>query len=130
MSAPVRYAAAAVLFVGVVTLGLWPFLGETARNGVLVAGLIALPIQVLAFSLLVRYRGRTKGFLAAWAGGMALRAAVVVVVAVFVIRSQSASAVPMLLALPGFFFGLLLLEPLYFKNAMTQTAPHAAGRTA
>lgn len=130
MSAPVRYAAAAVLFVGVITLGLWAFLSEVARNGVLIAGLIALPVQVLAFSVLVRYRGRTKGFLAAWAGGMALRAAVVVAVAFIVIRAQSASAVPMLLALPGFFFGLLLLEPIYFKSEMTQTAPHAAGRTA
>jgi hypothetical protein len=130
VSAAVRYAGAAVLFVGVVTLGLWPFLGDAARDGVLVAGLIALPIQVLAFWLLVRYRGRANGFLAAWAGGMVLRAAVVVVAAVVVIRSESANAVPMLLALPGFFFGLLLLEPIYFKKDATQSAPRSAGRTA
>ena len=130
MSASRRYGSAAVLLVGVVTLGLWPFVGEAARSGVLVAGLIALPIQVLAFSLLVKYRGRTKGFMAAWAGGMALRTAVVAVVAFVVIRSGTASAVPLLLALAGFFFGLLLLEPIYFKEEMPQTAPHAAGRTA
>ncbi|MSR21857.1 MAG: hypothetical protein EXR91_12955 [Gemmatimonadetes bacterium] len=130
MSVSLRYASAAVLLVGVVTLGLWPFVGEAARTGVLVAGVIALPIQVLAFSQLVRYRGRANGFLAAWAGGMALRAVVVVVAAIVVIRSGTESAVPMLLALPGFFFGLLLLEPIYFKKEMPQTAPHAAGTTA
>ncbi len=130
MSVSLRYASAAVLLVGVVTLGLWPFVGEAARTGVLVAGVIALPIQVLAFSQLVRYRGRANGFLAAWAGGMALRAVVVVIAAIVVIRSGTESAVPMLLALPGFFFALLLLEPIYFKKEMPQTAPLAAGRTA
>lgn len=130
MSASLRYGGAAVLLVGVVTLGLWAFLGEAARRGVLVAGLIALPVQVIAFSLLVKYRGRANGFLAAWAGGMALRAAVVVVVAVVVVRSGTASAVPLLLALPGFFFGLLLLEPIYFKAETANATVQAAGRAA
>ena len=126
MSRSLRYGSAAVLLVGVVTLGLWPFVSEAARTGVLVAGLIALPIQVLAFSVLVKYRGRANGFMAAWAGGMALRTVVVVIVAIVVIRSGTASAVPMLLALAGFFFGLLLLEPVYFR---AETAP-TARRTA
>ena len=130
MSASLRYGSAAVLLVGVVTLALWPFVGEAARTGGLVAGVIALPIQVLAFSLLVKYRGRGNGFMAAWAGGMALRSAVVVVVAVVVVRSGTASAVPLLLALPGFFFGLLLLEPIYFKPETPNTAVRTAGRTA
>jgi hypothetical protein len=130
VSASLRYGSAAVLLVGVVTLGLWPFVGEAVRTGVLVAGLIALPVQVIAFSLLVKYRGRGNGFMVAWAGGMALRSVVVVVVAIVVVRSGTASAVPLLLALPGFFFALLLIEPIYFKKEMPQNAAHAAGRPA
>jgi heme/copper-type cytochrome/quinol oxidase subunit 2 len=130
VSPSLRYGTAAVLLIGVVTLGLSPFVGETVRTGVLVAGLIALPTQVLAFSLLVKYRGRANGFMAAWAGGMALRTAVVVIAAVVVIRSGSPSAVPMLLALAGFFFGLLVLEGFYFRAAPTPTSVQTAGRAA
>ena len=35
--------------------------------------------------------------------------------AFIVIRSGMEGAVPMLLALASFFFGLLMLEPIYFK---------------
>ena len=122
MSPSLRYAGAAVVLVGVIILLLWPFLGAAARSGVLTAGLIALPIQIVAFSVLVRYRGRTEGFMAAWAGGMALRAAAVVIAAVVVVRSGAESAVPLLLALPGFFFALLLIEPIYFKGDMKRAA--------
>lgn len=122
MSPSLRYAGAAVLLVGVIILLLWPFLGAAARTGVLTAGLIALPVQIAAFSVLVRYRGRTEGFMAAWAGGMALRAIAVVVAAVVVVRSGADSAVPLLLALPGFFFALLLIEPIYFKADMKRAA--------
>lgn len=122
MSVSLRYAAAGVVLVGVIVLLLWPFLGAAARAGVLTAGLIALPVQIAAFSVLVRYRGRTEGFMAAWAGGMALRAVAVVIAAVVVVRSGTESAVPLLLALPGFFFALLLIEPIYFKADMKRTA--------
>ena len=90
--------------------------------GVLVAAAIALPVQVLAFAVLVHYRGRVNGFMAAWAGGMAIRTVAVVVVAFFVVRSGADGAVPMLLALAGFFFALLLLEPLYFRADHAETA--------
>ena len=118
MSASLKYGTAGVLLVGAITLALWPFLGDTSRTGVLTAGLIALPVQLVAFAVLVRYRGRTSGFMAAWAGGMALRAAAVVTTAVVVVRSGTPSAIALLLALAGFFFALLLLEPIYFKAEM------------
>jgi hypothetical protein len=120
LSPSLKYGTAGVLLVGVITLGLWPFLGDPARSGVLTGALIALPVQVVAFSVLVRFRGRTTGFMAAWAGGMALRAAAVVIAAVVVVRSGTPSAVSLLLALAGFFFALLLLEPLYFKADLTK----------
>ena len=122
MRAAVRYGTASVLLVALVTLGLWPFLGDAARAGVLAAGFVALPVQVVAFALLVRYRGRTEGFMAAWAGGMALRVLAVVMAAIVVIRTGTPSAVSLLLALAGFFFALLLIEPVYFRAESGRTA--------
>jgi hypothetical protein len=115
VSAAAKYGATAVALIGFLTLGLWPFLEPAGRRGVLVAAAVALPVQIVAFAVLVRYRGHVKGFMGAWAGGMALRAVTLAVVAVLVIRSGTESAIPLLLSLAGFFFALLLLEPIYFK---------------
>ena len=121
MSASLRYGASAVAVVGVLTLVLWPFLEPAGRQGVLVAAAVALPVQLAAFAVLVRFRGRVAGFMAAWAGGMAVRVLAVAAVAFAVIRSGSDGAVPMLLALAGFFFALLLLEPVYFRAEPSKT---------
>jgi hypothetical protein len=110
-----KYATTGVLAIALIVLGLWPFLDSSARGGVLVAAAIALPVQLIAFTLLIRYRGQLNGFLAAWVGGTFLRMCVIAVTAFVVIRSGTEGAVPMLLALTGFFFGLLLLEPIYFR---------------
>jgi hypothetical protein len=111
-----------VAVVGLGTLALWPFLGDPARQGVLLAAAIALPVQMVAFAVLIRFRGQVKGFMAAWAGGMAVRALAVAGVAFVVIRAGGDGAVPTLLALAGFFFALLLLEPIYFRPEPTETA--------
>lgn len=103
------------------TLALWPLLGADGRRGVLIAGAIALVVQVAAFSLLMRYRGQVKGFLAAWAGGTLIRMGVIFGVALFAWKAEIAGAVPMLLALAGFFFGLLLLEPVFFRRGAGET---------
>jgi len=121
VSASLRYGAAAVAVVGLLTLVLWPFLEPAGRQGVLVAAAVALPVQLVAFAFLIRFRGRVTGFMAAWAGGMAVRAVAVAVVAFAVIRSGSEGAVPMLLVLAGFFFALLLLEPVYFRAEPSET---------
>jgi len=110
-----RYGATAAAVVVLGTLALWPFLEPAGRQGVLVAAAVALMVQVLSFSVLVRYRGQVTGFMAAWAGGMAIRAMAVVAVAFIAIRSGVEGAVPTLLALAGFLFALLLLEPVYFR---------------
>jgi hypothetical protein len=104
-----------------VTLALWPFLDPESRRGIVIAAAIALPVQIGAFALLIRYRDNMNGFLAIWAGGTLVRMAVVGITAVIVIRSGAAGAVPMLLGLAGFFFGLLLLEPIYFRSAAAET---------
>jgi CDP-diglyceride synthetase len=121
MSASLKYAAAGVCAIALIVAGLWPFLDVAARNGVLVAAVTALPIQVAAFAVLIRYRGELNGFLSAWVGGMMVRMLVVAVVAVTAVRTDAEGAVPMLLALVGFFFGLLLLEPVYLRGQSNQT---------
>jgi hypothetical protein len=121
MSASLKYAAAGVCAIALIVAGLWPFLDVAARNGVLVAAVTALPIQVAAFAVLIRYRGELNGFLSAWVGGMMIRMLVVAVVAVTAVRTDAEGAVPMLLALVGFFFGLLLLEPVYLRGRSNQT---------
>jgi hypothetical protein len=121
VSASLKYGASAVGVVALLTLALWPFLEPAGRQGVLVAAAVALPVQLAAFAVLVRFRGRVNGFIAAWAGGMAVRAVAVAAVALVVFRTRTEGAVPMLLALAGFFFALLLLEPVYFRGEPSQT---------
>jgi hypothetical protein len=122
VSAPisVKYAVAALVLIAAVTAVLWPFLDQPSRRGVLAAGLIALPVQVLAFTILVGRHGRANGFMAAWAGGMALRAIVVVITAVVVVQTQTAGAVALLLSLAGFFFALLMLEAAFFRKGVAR----------
>ncbi len=121
MSAPLRYALSGLAGIALVTLALWPFLGVEGRRGVMTAGAVALSVQVLAFWLLIRYRDRVNGFLAVWAGGTLVRMAVIAVVATFAIRRDAPGTIPMLFALAGFFFGLLLLEPVYFRPGAGET---------
>lgn len=121
MTAPLRYASAGLAGVALVTLALWPVLEADSRQGVMVAGGIALGVQVAAFALLLHVRDRVNAFLAVWAGGTLVRMLVIAAVATVVIRRQTEGAVPMLLALAGFFFGLLLLEPVFFRRGAAET---------
>ena len=121
MSASTKYAVTSVVAIATIVVGLWPFLEPAGRNGVLAAAAVALPVQVIAFWALIHFRAELNGFLAAWVGGTLVRMAVIAVVAIVVVRSGMEGAVPMLLALAGFFFGLLLLEPVYFRIGPSET---------
>lgn len=121
MSPSLKYAATGGAALTLIVGALWPVLDAAGRSGVLLAAAIAMPVQVGAFWALRRFRGDPNAFLAAWIGGTLLRMVVVGIVAVAVIRSQMDGAVPMLLALAGFFFGLLLLEPIYFRLEPSKT---------
>jgi hypothetical protein len=114
MSAVLRYAGVSFALLLGCTLILWPWLDAGGRAGVLGAALLAYPIQVVAFGLLIRFQKETNRFLAVWAGGTVVRMLVVGIAAFVLIRYPSISPVSTLLALAGFFFGLLLLEPLFF----------------
>ena len=121
MTASLRYATVGIGMVAFGVLVLWPFLDPVGRRGVVLAALVALPVQIVSFAALLRFRGRVNAFLVAWVGGTVLRMATIGGVAFVVIRSEAGGVVPMLLALALFFFGLLLLEPIYFKTARRET---------
>jgi CDP-diglyceride synthetase len=116
-----RYGGVALVVILLVNAGLWPWLSPSARTGVFVAALVAYPIQMLAFFLLVRFWGDTKRFLLFWVGGTVVRMAVVLVAALVLTRVERLPLAPTLLGLAGFFFGLLLLEPLFLRPRGAET---------
>ena len=110
-----RYGGVALVVLLLINAGLWPWLTPSARTGILVAALVAYPVQMLAFFLLVRFWGDTKRFLLFWVGGTVVRMAVVLAAALVLTRVEGLPLAPTLLGLAGFFFGLLLLEPLFLR---------------
>ena len=116
-----KYGGAALVVVLVAIAASWPWLSPPGRTGILVAGLIAYPIQMLAFFLLIRFWGDTKRFLLVWVGGTLVRMGVVLVVALVLTRVEVLPPAPTLLGLAGFFFGLLLLELLFLKPRGAET---------
>lgn len=110
-----RYGFAGFILVGLLGAAVWPFLGPDARRGVLVGAAVAYPIQLVAFGLMVRYRDRANAFLAVWAGGTLVRMGSVLAVGLLLLKVEVADPTALLLALAGFFFGLLLLEPLFLR---------------
>lgn len=121
MKASLRYAATGFLALGLIVLALGYFLDPAGRRGLLLAAAVAFPVQAVAFAMLVWCRTRFNRFLAVWVGGTLVRMAVVSGVAALAIRSHMAGAVVTLLGLAGFFFLLLLLEPLYFRLELAET---------
>jgi hypothetical protein len=117
-----RYGGVALVALFLVTAGLWPWLSSPARLGVLVAALVAYPVQLLAFFLLVRFRGDSKRFMVVWMGGTLVRMGVILLAALVLTTVEGLPPAPTLLALAGFFFGLLLLEPLFLRRRETDSS--------
>jgi hypothetical protein len=117
-----NYAITGTALVLLTTLGAWPFVGPAGRLGIVLAGVVALPVQIGSYALLERHRNQVNGFLAAWVGGTLVRMIVIGAVAGVVIWSRHDAGLPMLLALASFFFVLLLLEPVYFRRRQQETA--------
>lgn len=117
MSALLGYAVAAAVVVGLGLIIASFTVPESALTAVWIAGAVAYAVQMLAFAVLLRARGREgRAFMLAWAGGMALRFVTVVAVALWATRAY-AQATPLLMSLVAFVFVLLLLEPLFLRIA-------------
>lgn len=115
MSQTIRYGVVALVALLLVMAGVWPFVSPASRFGIGVAALVAYPIQMIAFFMLIRYWGEGKRFLLVWVAGTVVRMGVILLAALAVWRMDSLPPAPTLLALAGFFFGLLLLEPLFLR---------------
>ena len=107
--------------MALITLVFMPFLDPAGRRGLVIAALIALPIQIIAFSAMLSFRSDWNRFLAVWVGGTLLRMVVIGLAAFVAIRLDLEGLAPMLLALAGFFFGLLLIEPIYLRSEHAET---------
>lgn len=118
------YAALTFVVLAAVVGLLWPLLSPSGRTGVALAAAVAWPVQVGAFALLLRWRGRLHGFLAMWVGGTLVRLGLVGAAAVLVARRPELPPAPTLLALAGFFFAMLLMEPLFLRS---EGRPGSAG---
>ena len=116
MSALSRYALTSLLVVILGIAILWTFLDDAGQRGVLLAALIAYPVQVLAFGLLARAREDAGRFFIWWGAGIALRIAVVAVVGIASSSLESDGRTALVLSLVGFFFVLLLLEPVFLRG--------------
>ncbi|MBU00617.1 MAG: hypothetical protein CME14_04885 [Gemmatimonadetes bacterium] len=121
MSNVTKYAFTGLLGVALITLVFMPFLDSAGRRGLVIAALIALPIQIIAFSAMLSFRSNWNRFLAVWVGGTLLRMVVIGLAAFVAIRLDLEGLAPMLLALAGFFFGLLLIEPIYLRSEHAET---------
>ncbi len=105
------YTLAALAVVGSVLLIGWPVLGSAGRRGLLLAGGVALGVQLLSFGVLAALPQASSGFMAAWAGSTLVRFAVVGGCAFWLLGMEEVDLVVALLALAGLFFVLLLMEP-------------------
>ena len=121
MTKILRYGGVALLVLLVTNAVLWPWISQPARLGILVAAAIAFPVQMLAFFLLVRFWEERNRFLMIWIGGTVVRMGVILVAALVLTRIDGLPPAPTLLGLAGFFFGLLLLEPLFLRPRETET---------
>ena len=120
MKALGRYAAASIIVVLAIVGAAWPFLGDPGRSGLLVAAAIAVPVQLGAFALVSPAVGDPQQFLIRWALGVLARVAVVVALGVTRERFDGVDPAALVLSACGFFFALLVLEPVFFLNKRSE----------
>ncbi|NJD20045.1 MAG: hypothetical protein FIA95_12290 [Gemmatimonadetes bacterium] len=116
MKALGRYAIATTLVVTLAVGALWPFLDAGGRAGLALASGIALPGQWLTFLLVVRALDDSTQFLLRWGIGILSRMGLVAAVGLLLPRLGGLDGNVLILSLCGFFFVLLLLEPMFFRS--------------
>ena len=120
-----KYAWAALAILAAVNGLMFPWLDGPGRAGLLVAAAITFPVQVLAFALLCKHAARPADGLVVWIGAAVVRMAVVIAVGLAVMSLPALSPVTTLLGCAGFFFVLLLLEPVFLAARVRATAEAA-----
>lgn len=116
-----RYGLWGLILVGLGVAVPWAWLGPEARRGLLIGASVAFPIQWVAFGLLLKFRQKANAFLAVWAGGTLVRMGTVLAAGFLLLRVESADPTALLLALAGFFFGMLLLEPFFLRTGTAES---------
>ena len=116
MKALVGYAVVTTLVVTLAVGGMWAFLDADGRSSLLLASAIALPVQWVLFLLVVKALGDSTQFLLRWGIGILARMGLVAAVGLLLPRLGGLDGGVLILSLCGFFFVLLLLEPLFFRN--------------
>lgn len=115
MKAGALYALVTLALVGLLgwlfTLG---FKGPEARQAILISGLIAFAVQMIAFAI-ARQVGKEQIFLG-WGIGSLLRLLTLGVYGMLVVKALGLPASPALLSMATFFFVAMIVEPLLLNK--------------
>lgn len=110
-----QYSLDALLIVTLFYVVTAIFLGPN-REGVELALLVAYPVQLFAFFLLMQTKKPGANFLVWWGAGMGLRFAVVLAVALMAQKMNFIAIESFLLSLVGSFFLLVLAEARFLDS--------------
>ena len=109
------YAVITLALIGVIgwlfTLG---FKTPEARQAILVSGVIAFMVQMVAFAI-AKQVGKEQIFLG-WGIGSLLRLLTLAVYAMLVVKALGLPASPALLSMATFFFVAIIIEPLLLNK--------------
>jgi hypothetical protein len=109
----VLYAAACVIAVALIGAVAWSFLDPAGRQAMLVSGMLAVGVQLVAFTVARRLR---RNIMVGWGLGSVLRLLVLVAYAVVMARIGRAALTPALLSFVGFLFVTTVIEPIFLKQ--------------
>ena len=111
-----KYAWVALAILAAVNGVLFPWLDGPGRAGLLAAAAVTFLFQVAAFAVLARYAPRPEQGLLVWVGTTIVRMGIVVAIGLSLTWLPALSPVTTLVGCAGFFFVLLILEPLFLAR--------------
>jgi hypothetical protein len=104
-------AAGIVVVAGALFMLVFP--GPEAATAIAISAVLALLVQLAAFTILRRMRG--QGILIGWGLGSLLRLGTLAVYGFVAVRALGLPTVPALLSLATFLFATMILEPLLLE---------------
>ena len=111
----VAYAVVSLGLIAAITIVAAALAGPDAAGAIALAGAIAYVLQLVAFAMLLVVRDQTHVFMAGWLGGMVLRFGALGGCLLWASRTTMVPRAPLVLALVGHLFLLLLLEPVFLR---------------